>query len=182
MKAKYIPNIITALRLILVFPFLIFLLKSHFEFAFYIFLIAGFSDGIDGFLARHFHWTSYFGAVMDPIADKLLMMGSFYALAWLAILPLWLCVIVILRDVVIMSGVGGVYYARGHINFEPTLISKINTGFQVALISLTLFSMAFWPLPQNLILVIMGVVSVTTVLSLVGYVWVGIQHVFFDSP
>lgn len=179
MKLKHIPNVITSLRFILVLPFLSFLLAEHYDKALYVFLVAGLSDGIDGFLARHFSWTSYFGAFMDPLADKCLMMSSFVALAHLGLLPFWLCVIVILRDIVIMSGVGGIYYIKGHIDFEPSMISKVNTGFQVALICLILFKMTFWPLPEWIVMMVIAVVTVTTITSLFGYVWVGLKQLIY---
>lgn len=181
MSLKQIPNIITVMRIILIAPFLYAMLNDQYSMAFYIFLVAGLSDGIDGFLARHFQWTTQFGVFMDPLADKLLMMSSFIVLAWFGKLPLWLFVIVILRDVVIMSGIAGIFYVRGNVDFEPSMISKINTGLQVLLIGLLLFELAFHAVAAYLLEGVMYCVAVMTLLSLMGYVWDGLRQAFFSN-
>lgn len=182
MMIRYIPNVITVLRILLVAPFLYAFIQGDYRLAFYIFMLAGASDGIDGFLARHFNWTSKLGAFIDPLADKLLMMSSFTLLAWYGHLPIWLFVVVILRDIIIMSGVGGVMYIRGgDVDFEPSLVSKLNTVFQVLLVAGVLFELAYWPLPDNLIMGIMGILVITSVLSVLGYVIEGIKKAFFDN-
>jgi len=95
-----IPNLITAFRFLLVPPVVFLLLSSRFGEALVIFAIAGFSDALDGFLAKHYGWASRLGAALDPLADKLLLVSAFIALGWLELIPVWLVVIVILRDIV----------------------------------------------------------------------------------
>ncbi len=172
MKFRTIPNIITVARIILVWPFLGYLISGHYRVAFYLFMAAGLSDGIDGFLARRFNWTSYFGSFVDPLADKLLLMSSFVALASMGQFPLWLMLLVIARDVVIMAGVGVWFQVCGELNFEPTKLSKFNTALQVALIFFLLFELAYWPLPVLFMQTLIIVIAITTVLTLLNYVWV----------
>lgn len=181
MKKENIPNIITCLRIVLAIPFLYFLLTDQYRIAFYIFLVAGLSDGFDGMLARYYNWTSRFGAFMDPLADKLLMMSSFTAVAWLGQIPIWLFVIVIMRDVIILSGVGGVLYIRGHVDYDPIFISKINTGFQILLITSIIFGLSYHPLPSIFINTLIGIVTATTFLSIAAYVWIGTKKAFFND-
>ena len=86
MKARDIPNIITALRFLLVPPVVILLLQERFTAALIVFGVAGLSDGLDGFLARRFDWRSRLGGIMDPLADKLLVVSSFVTLGWLGLM------------------------------------------------------------------------------------------------
>ena len=181
MRIKYIPNLITIFRMMLIVPFVLSLMLGYYRFAFFTFLLAGISDGVDGYLARQFAWTSQFGAFFDPLADKLLMMSGFIVLAWLGKLPLLLFWIVVLRDVVIISGVGGVFYVRGDIEVDPSKISKINTALQVLLIACLLYEMAFVPLAKESILAVMIMVAFTSITSLIGYVYQGIKHAFFEQ-
>jgi cardiolipin synthase len=93
-KPRDIPNLITGLRILLVAPFLWLLLEEHYGAALLLFVIAGISDALDGFLAKYYGWTSELGGLLDPIADKLLLMGAILALGWLNELPGWLVMLV----------------------------------------------------------------------------------------
>ena len=86
MKARDIPNIISIIRIVLVLPFIVLMLRQEFTLALILFFTAGISDGIDGYLAKRNHWTSRLGSILDPLADKLLLVSSFVTLAWLSIL------------------------------------------------------------------------------------------------
>lgn len=172
MNVHSLPNLITIFRLILVLPFLLFLLNGDSKIAFYLFVAAGASDAVDGCLARQFKWTSRLGAFLDPIADKLLLMGSFIGLAYLDQIPIWLAAIVIARDIIIV--LGAIAYARvvKHIDFVPSLISKVNTVCQVLLVFLFLEQYSFFPLPTMLLQLMVLTVVVTTLWSLADYMWV----------
>ena len=89
MILKHIPNVLTLMRLLLIAPFLIFFIQKEYIGAFYVFILAGFTDALDGWLARYFHWQSSFGSFVDPLADKLLIASSFIALALIQALS-WL--------------------------------------------------------------------------------------------
>jgi cardiolipin synthase len=111
--------------------FVIFLIKKEFNYAFIVFIVAGVTDGLDGFLARYLNQRSRVGSILDPIADKLLLSASYVSLALLDKIPDWLCVIVISRDVIIVGGIGVLYLLKKEIEFKPTLISKWTTVFQI---------------------------------------------------
>lgn len=173
MNFRQLPNIITIIRVLLVIPFAYCVIFSEYRTAFYLYFIASASDGLDGFLARHFNWTSQFGAFMDPLADKFLMITSYTLMAWFDLIPLWLFATVVLRDVIILSGVGGVMYIHGHVNFEPFKISKVNTAFQLLLIQMILFELSFFPVPEGWLFVVMVVITVLTIMSVLAYIWEG---------
>ena len=138
MKLRHIPNVITVLRLLLVPPVVALILSGERTSALALFLVAGVSDAVDGFLARHFHWRSRLGALLDPLADKLLLLGTFVALAVEGLLPLWLLVAAVLRDVVILGGAGAYRLLIGRVDAEPLIISKINTLLQIMVALLAL--------------------------------------------
>lgn len=167
-----IPNLITVARMVLLVPLLYTMLEGYYVAAFYIFSIAGLSDGIDGFLARRFNWISRLGSFIDPAADKFLMLISFVTLAYLGHLPWVLVGIVVGRDVIIFFGVIAVYIAMGHVEFDPSRMSKWNTVLQIALVFFVLFGLAYQPLPAAFILGLMLVVIASSLISLVSYMWV----------
>jgi len=129
-----IPNLITAARIILVWPMVFALLDGRFGAALGLFALAGLSDGIDGFLARRFGWFSRLGAVLDPLADKLLVISAYLALGWESLIPLWLVAAVIVRDAVIVGGAAAYRLLFGHLEMEPTVTSKFNTFLQISLV------------------------------------------------
>lgn len=147
------------------------MLEQRWDLALPLFLIAGLSDGLDGFLARRYHWTSRLGAILDPIGDKLLMVSSYLILGWLEILPLWLVGLVILRDVVIMAGTVSYRFFIGVVEFEPILLSKINTVCQILLVTLTLCMLAGLEMLAGLQNAFIYIVSLSTVSSGIAYVY-----------
>jgi len=173
MKLRYIPNILTSLRFLLVIPVLISLLTQQYALALGLFLLAGLTDGLDGLLARLYGWTSHFGAVADPLADKLLLTTSFIALAYLGQIPIWLVVLVVVRDIWIMCGVLAYRYFIGELEFIPTGISKINTFLQILLVILVLVHLSFQTLPLIVLTGTMWLVALTSLISLLHYTWIG---------
>jgi cardiolipin synthase (CMP-forming) len=133
-----IPNILTALRILLTPLFVIFLLRDLFHFALVVFAIAAVSDGLDGLLARYFNQYSVLGAYLDPIADKLLLASAFVSLAVLKIIPPWLAVIVLSRDILIVTGIAVFSLTDIPIRIDPSLVSKWTTVAQFLTILLTL--------------------------------------------
>lgn len=172
MKLRHIPNIITGLRLLLIIPFLVILLKGHYSLALYLFVLGGITDLLDGMLARLCGWKSRVGAIADPIADKLLLVSAFVALAWLDLIPWWLMLLVVIRDIWIMSGALAYRYFISHLDFAPTLISKINTNLQFLFVILMLMHLSLWELSYSLLVITMWAVMATSVLSLLHYTWV----------
>jgi cardiolipin synthase len=170
MKWRYLPNIITIFRLIMVIPFIYLVIEDQYAIAFFLFIIASISDGLDGYLARRFQWQSKFGAFSDPLADKLLVVSSYIALTWNHHLPLWFTVLMVTRDVVIIIGASAWYRLFKKIDFKPTFISKANTVFQLMLIIVILFQLAFGGLPMFLIYHLILMATLTTAFSFIDYV------------
>ncbi len=170
MKASSIPNLISTLRILLVPPVVWSMLEQRWSLALPLFLFGGLSDGLDGFLARRYHWTSRLGAILDPIGDKLLMVSSYLVLGWQGILPCWLVALVILRDVVIMAGTVLYRALIGVVVFEPILLSKINTVCQILLITIALCVLVGVEILVGLQTLLVYIVLVTTVSSGVAYV------------
>jgi len=170
-KARDIPNVITALRFLLVPPVVILLLQERFTAALIVFGVAGLSDGLDGFLARRFDWRSRLGGIMDPLADKLLVVSSFVTLGWLGLIPAWLVLLVILRDLVIIAGATFYHMRIEQFDAEPSVASKLNTAAQVLLVLAVLYSSGIQALPVMLMDVLLYGVLVTTLWSGFDYVW-----------
>lgn len=171
MNRNQIPNCITVLRLLLIVPIIASLLVKQYEWAFYLFVLAGISDGLDGFLARRYQWTSRFGAIADPVADKLLMMLTYLALGYLGNLPFWLVAIVIGRDVIIIAGAFLYKYTIEEPEFSATFISKLNTLLQIGLAVIVLFNQVYPLISLDVLTICMYVVASTTVSSFLDYTW-----------
>jgi len=171
MKPKDIPNTITIFRFLLVPPVVWYLLQGRFGMALILFGVAGLSDAIDGYLAKRYGWTSRLGALMDPLADKLLLVSAFITLGWLEMLPLWLVAVVILRDLMIVVGVTLYHFLVEKVDGEPSLVSKLNTFTQILLVIAVMFSRSVQQLPFLWMDVLLYSVLATTVWSGLGYVW-----------
>ena len=171
MKASDIPNIITVFRFLLVPPLVLLLLQEQFGLALLIFGVAGFSDGLDGFLAKRFNWASRLGALMDPLADKLLLVSSFITLGWLQRIPLWLVCVVILRDLVIVGGALIYNFRIERLEADPSMVSKLNTVTQIVLVLAVLLSQVVAGVPYLWMDVLLYCVLVTTLWSGFDYVW-----------
>ena len=128
-----IPNIITVLRILLVLPTGWMLWHERFMEAFVLMLIAGLSDAFDGFLARRFNWMSKLGATLDPLADKLLVAAMFIIFTLQGHIPLWLALIVLIRDFTIIAGAGVYKLLYEEVDISPTFLSKANTAMQIVL-------------------------------------------------
>lgn len=172
MAKKDIPNIISLLRILLVFPVVYLLMQREYSWALLLFLIAGLSDGIDGYLAKRNHWESRLGSILDPLADKLLLISSYMSLGWLEVIPMWLVLAVLMRDLVIIIGAVSYHVLIGEYEMTPTVVSKINTFAQISLVLLAVFSNGLFALPQAVIEFVVHVVLATTLLSGADYVWV----------
>ena len=133
-----LPNLITMVRILAVPLFLIFLLSNSYGRAMTIFVIAGLSDLADGYIARNFKLKSPLGAILDPLADKLLMTASYLALGYFGKIPAWLTVVVISRDIVILGGIIALKLFGVNFRIDPTRISKWATAFQLLTVFLAL--------------------------------------------
>jgi cardiolipin synthase len=170
-KASDLPNIITFVRFLLLPPVVLLLLNRRYDAALLVFAVAGFSDALDGYLAKRYHWTSRLGALMDPLADKLMLVSGFVTLAWLGLIPSWLVALIILRDVVIVTG-ATVYHLRiEKLEAAPSVVSKLNTFAQILLILAVMYSQAFRKLPDLWMDALIYTVLLTTLWSGFDYVW-----------
>ncbi|HLF31589.1 MAG TPA: CDP-alcohol phosphatidyltransferase family protein [Xanthomonadales bacterium] len=171
MSLRLLPNALTLFRMIAVGPIVYMLLSGRHLLAFALAVFAGISDLLDGYLARRYGWKTHFGGVLDPLADKLLLVSTTLALAWLGHLPWWLVFLVVLRDAVIVGG--GLFYHHFIARITPsapTTVSKWNTLFQILLVVSVMFSLAFPRFSGAWIMALVYIVAVTTVVSGVQYV------------
>jgi cardiolipin synthase len=170
MSLAWLPNAISIMRIALILPILWLFVSEEFGWALALFVVAGLSDGIDGYLAKNYGWQSRLGGFLDPAGDKLLVAWSFGTLAFLGYIPVWLAVIVILRDVVIVAGSFMYHYLVRRLEGEPTRISKLNTGLEFAYL-IFVMSQAGYGWPEPITTTIVGAaVLVTVVISGYDYV------------
>ncbi|HEX2552852.1 MAG TPA: CDP-alcohol phosphatidyltransferase family protein [Microvirga sp.] len=138
-----IPNLITIGRLLIVPIVIVMILQGRWPAAFVLFVVAGVSDAIDGFIARRFDMRSEFGAYIDPLADKALLVSIYVTLAVVGVLPAWLAVVVVFRDVMIVAGVMLSWVMSRPVAIKPLLLSKLNTAAQIGFAALVLSTRAF---------------------------------------
>ncbi|KAA6185095.1 CDP-alcohol phosphatidyltransferase family protein [Thiohalocapsa marina] len=170
MKARDIPNIISTLRLLAVVPVIYLLVSGYYGWALVLFAVSGVSDGVDGYLAKRFHWQSRLGGLLDPIADKTLLVSCFLVLAVLDQLPLWLALAVVFRDLVILTGGITYHHLIEDVQPAPTRLSKLNTAVQIVLVVAVIANAGPFPLLGLLVDLLIWTCLATTVLSGVQYV------------
>jgi cardiolipin synthase len=167
-----LPNILTLIRILLIPVFVIFIINKSFGWALITFACAGITDGIDGLIARMTHQKTELGAYLDPIADKLLLFSAFISLTISDMIPSWLVVIIITRDVIILIGFSVMFLTGYHPKINPSLLSKATTVFQIVTILLVLmagYSLAFKQLSA---IAIYGTAGMT-IISGSHYIYVG---------
>ena len=183
MKFSQIPNILSILRILLVIPIVILLFGEHYLLALFVFFIAGISDGLDGWIAKRFGYQSHFGSIIDPLADKILLVSSFLILFWLMLMPVWLILLVILRDVMIVAAMVGYYYESAAHKKEllsPSNLSKVNTILQISAILATLLAQLYPSLSYYLNALYI-VVATSTTLSGMDYAWLWIKRMLLNQ-
>jgi cardiolipin synthase (CMP-forming) len=171
-----IPNVITLARILLV-PIIVWAIASNqMEIAFAVFVVAGVSDAIDGFLAKRFNLTSELGALLDPLADKALLVSIYMALGIWGAIPRWIVILVVSRDIMIVAAVIISWLFDRPVPMKPLMVSKLNTVAQVGFAALVLASLSFGfqPMPYDLIL--MGFVTVFTLVSVSFYLVEWVRH------
>jgi cardiolipin synthase (CMP-forming) len=138
-----IPNIITIGRLIIVPFVIVMIMQERWGMAFVLFAVAGISDGIDGFIARHFDMRSELGAYIDPLADKSLLVSIYVSLAIVGAIPSWLAIVVVSRDLMIVSAIVLSWIMARPVVIKPLLVSKLNTAAQIGFAALALAANAY---------------------------------------
>lgn len=169
-----IPNFITLARLFSV-PVLVWAVSDErMLLAFWLFVAAGISDAVDGFIAKRFNYTSELGSFLDPLADKALLVSVYIVLGIEGHLPRWLVILVVWRDVLIVGGAILYHTLTQRLKMEPLLVSKANTLAQIVLAAYVLASTGMGMNNGWVLGVLVGTVAVTTVVSGASYVvgWV----------
>lgn len=172
MTPSQIPNAITIVRMVVAFPLLWLLLTDRFQPAFWLAILAGASDAVDGWLAKRYSWQSVVGGILDPIADKLLLSVCFVGLWWGGHLPTWLMLIVLLRDLVVGLGAAAWWRLYGSIDPSPTGISKLTTLLQLLLVAMVLGHLAGLDIAPGLVRPLLLACAGVTLVSGVDYVLV----------
>lgn len=172
-----IPNIITLGRIMLV-PIIVWaIVSSQMKVAFGVFLIAGISDAVDGFLAKRFNMTSELGALLDPLADKALLVSIYMALGIWGAIPRWIVILVVSRDIMIVGAVIIGWLLDNPLEIRPLLVSKLNTTAQIGFAAAVLAAKAFG-LPLGLWFEIsLGIVAALTLASTGAYLRQWLNHV-----
>ena len=173
-----LANGVTAIRLVLV-PFIATALLNHdYEDAFWMTLVAGATDAVDGFIARFFNHKSVVGAYLDPIADKILIVTLFGLLTALGHMPLWLMILVLARDVAIVATVAAFNRMKSQpLRMKPLFISKVTTFFQLTLLLATMADLAFRLDLETLRLLLAIAAGALTVSSWIAYYFAGLKAV-----
>jgi cardiolipin synthase (CMP-forming) len=171
-----LPNLITIGRILLV-PVVIWAITAgEMQVAFLLFLLAGVSDAVDGFLAKRFGMTSELGANLDPLADKVLIVSIYIALGIAEQIPRWIVILVVSRDILIVGGVMLAWFLGKPMRVKPVLVSKLNTVAQIVFACLVLAALAFrwrFELTEN---VLMAIVAALTLASVAFYVREWVRH------
>lgn len=169
-----IPNILTLMRILLT-PLLVwFLLNGCLTPALAVFLVAGLTDGLDGLIARLFNQKSKLGAYLDPLADKLLLVSSFILLGRLHLVPSWLVIIAVSRDVIILLGLMTLMFHQIPVEIRPAVVSKATTLAQLLSV-LAAMGHDLFPLPAWNYGILFSVTAVLSVISGFHYIRVGIS-------
>jgi cardiolipin synthase len=171
-----IPNLLTLLRIILVPVIVILLMRESFLFALILFVAAGITDGLDGFLARILKQQTVLGSYLDPLADKALIATSFITLSILGLIPGWLAVIVISRDFIILFGFTILTLMSVSFEISPTYVSKATTVLQIITIFLVLcFRSMEFCIDYRLIEPMFWLTAIATIISGLYYIYIGIR-------
>ncbi len=169
-----IPNLLTIVRILLTPLLVIFLINERFDWAFVVFAAAGITDGLDGFLARVMKQKTRVGAILDPIADKALLASAYITLAVIGLVPNWLAVTVISRDLIIVFGVLVLLLFQSGIEIRPTVVSKLTTLFQLFTIFIVLFTTVTHMALDRLLFCCYIVTAILTIASGLDYLYKGI--------
>lgn len=170
---RHLPNLITALRMVLVVPLCWLIDAGRYDEALLVVAVAGLSDALDGFLAKRFGWQTWIGGMLDPIADKLLLMAAFVWLALAGELPVWLAALVVGRDLAIVLGAIAYHHLIGRFDAAPSRLSKLTTVIQILFVLALLLRLSQWvEMPALLRTILIAVTAGFTLASGLHYVLV----------
>ena len=170
-----LPNFLTLLRIIAIPIFLILISNQRYGAALCLFMAAGITDTIDGVIARLTDSKTDLGATLDPLADKLLLVSSFVILTWLHAVPAWLLILVLTRDIVVLSGYLAIYFVSVPMKVAPTFVGKLNVFNEMFTIGFALLTLARPEIPMATVnLVTWALTATTTTISGIHYVYSGL--------
>jgi cardiolipin synthase len=171
-----IPNLITLARIILV-PVVVWTIATgQLHLAFLLFLAAAISDGVDGFLAKRFDWKTELGAYLDPLADKVMIVSIYVTLGITFVIPLWIVILVVSRDFMIVGAIILSWVVNRPVQIKPHIVSKLNTGMQIAFAALVLGANGYAFNPEPVLTLVMALVAVLTLLSVGLYLAEWVRH------
>ncbi|MBT5032262.1 MAG: CDP-alcohol phosphatidyltransferase family protein [Proteobacteria bacterium] len=167
----FVPNILTVIRLALVPLFIILIDESRFGAALVVFIVAGLTDALDGFIAQRFNCETKIGAILDPLADKALLIAAYLVLAGIEKIPFWLMIVVVSRDIIILGGCLLITLIDKMPDMSPSKLSKLNTVLQILAVVVVLATLAGWFDLTAQLTIFYYAVFVSSVLSGTFYVW-----------
>jgi cardiolipin synthase len=177
-----IPNLITLGRILLV-PVMVWAIASgEMRIACLLFLAAGLSDAVDGFLAKRFHMTTELGAYLDPLADKAMIVSIYVSLGITGAIPRWLVILVVSRDIMIVGAVMLSWVLGKPVAIRPLMVSKLNTVAQIVFAGVLLASLGFNFHADFLLATLMALVAVLTLLSVGYYLAEWVRHMSSTEP
>lgn len=162
-----VPNVLTLLRVLAAPLLAYFLMRGLYDYALYTFALAAATDALDGYIARHFHQYTEFGAALDPLADKLITLTCMLILTFQGLVPLWLTLAMVVRDSIIVAGAFAYHHLFGEIEIHPTWLGKLHTGVAFALFFLVmaqqahLIEMSRWLMPAFVAVLASSLASMT---------------------
>jgi len=167
-----VPNLLSLARLFCV-PLIVWLiLDGREDVALFVFVLAGVTDAVDGFIAKRYGAVTELGKFLDPLADKALLVSAYVALASTGAIPTWLVILVVSRDVMIIGGSLLIHTMRQIVVMNPLMVSKVNTFAQIIYAGLVMLREGYGVMPGEIGQIFMAVVAITTFLSGAAYVWV----------
>lgn len=174
--ALSIPNLITLARILLV-PVVVWAIAAgRMDLAFLLFLVAAVSDGVDGFLAKRFNMQTELGAYLDPLADKVMIVSIYVTLASTGVIPLWIVILVVSRDIMIVGAIILSWLIGNPVAIRPHVVSKVNTAAQIVYAALVLALFGYGINAGPLLTLVMVLVAVLTLLSVAFYVRDWVRH------
>ena len=171
-----IPNLLTLARIAAVPVLILFLYEGRYGAALAVFVLAGITDGLDGWIAKRFKCVTRLGSILDPLADKILIVSTYVMLVLAGDLPFWLILLIGFRDLGIIAGVLVLNTLNGHVQMQPSLLSKVNTFLQISLVILVMVERIGLIVLGPAAEILLWFVAVTTVASAIHYVYFWFIH------
>lgn len=170
---RHIPNILTCLRLVMVVFFIVFFIKGNYDVCLYLYIAAFITDVLDGFLARRFNWVSKFGKLVDPFADKAMLISALICLCAVGAFPIWLLIIMAVKELLMVIG-GAILLKKKNVAVYADMWGKVATGLFFASITLSLIKLAYASVIPQWLLTCLYIAAIgISVFSLFHYAYMG---------